>query len=354
VRYRSNIWLAIGALLAPLAFLIAVRIWTDDDLEGVTFDAEPLIVTPTQRQVRDQQRVKVVLEWKEGAVLRAPGWSGLVTAVYVEPGAEITQGQRIVAIDGVDRVAFARPSPFHRMLASGAKGADVSLLHDLLLTMGFIEALPTDPEFVSFATSLAVEEFNTSLGIASSNVFDPAVVIWMPFAPFLVATLNVELGAAAPGANSVIVTGTPALASGRLEAASPVEPIALDRGVPYVVLKGDTRLDFDPETLTVKVEEVSALADLVTPLADRTDALVERETPLRALAVPATAIVTNAAGNLCAWVVDAPNNGRTAYKAVPVTLAGSRSGVTDVLSGLGPTHQVLANPSDVLDDARCP
>ena len=50
-----------AALLIPLAFLIALRLLTSDDLEGVTFDAEPLITTPTEREVRDQQRVNVAL-----------------------------------------------------------------------------------------------------------------------------------------------------------------------------------------------------------------------------------------------------------------------------------------------------
>ena len=54
-------WLPLLALLIPLAFLVALRLFTSDDLEGVTFDPEPLITTPTEREVRDQQRVNVVL-----------------------------------------------------------------------------------------------------------------------------------------------------------------------------------------------------------------------------------------------------------------------------------------------------
>ena len=53
--------ISIAALLIPLAFLIALRLATSDDLEGVTFDPAPLITTPTEREVRDQQRVNVAL-----------------------------------------------------------------------------------------------------------------------------------------------------------------------------------------------------------------------------------------------------------------------------------------------------
>ena len=51
------------ALLVPLAFLVALRLLTADDLEGVSFDPEPLVTTPTEREVRDQQRVNVALMW---------------------------------------------------------------------------------------------------------------------------------------------------------------------------------------------------------------------------------------------------------------------------------------------------
>jgi hypothetical protein len=39
---------------------------------------------------------------------------------------------------------------------------------------------------------------------------------------------------------------------------------------------------------------------------------------------------------------------------VAVTLAGSRAGVTDVVSGLSAGDQVLVNPADVLDAWQCP
>ena len=64
-------WIVLtGALLIPLAFLVALRLLTDDDLEGVSFDAEPLITAPTEREVRDQQRVNVALAWEEGESLQ--------------------------------------------------------------------------------------------------------------------------------------------------------------------------------------------------------------------------------------------------------------------------------------------
>jgi hypothetical protein len=342
------------ALLIPLGFLIALRLLTSDDLDGVSFDPEPLVTTPTEREVRDQQRVNVALAWEEGAVVRAPGWSGVVTAVYVAPGETPVQGQRLVAVDGVDRVAFASASPFYRALESGDEGPDVALLHELLLAMGLIDAVPADPAFLSFATSLAVEEFNASLGIAASRVFDPATVVWMA-AFFALETVDLEVGAPAPPAGSLIATGPATLVSATLQPQNPAEPITLEPGVPYVLVKGSAaegRFAFDAATLTLPAESLATFTALVEPLTEQADALVERETPLQSLAVPSTAIVANAAGALCAWVVDATDG--QGYWPVAVTLAGSRAGVTDVVSGLAPGDQVLANPADVLEDPLCP
>lgn len=349
---RPIAWIAVLALLAPLAFLLALRLFTEDELAGVTFDRQAVVAGVTQREVRDRQQVGAILEWQVGAMLRAPAWSGMVTAVYVGPGEELTQGQPVLSIDGVDRVAFARPAPFYRFLESGDEGPDVALLHDLLLTTGFIDGLPDDPEFFSFATFLAVEDFNARLGIPASGVFDPAVVIWMPTAPFVVEVLDLSAGAPAPGPGTVIARGPAALTAARLEARSPTEPIALQPGVPYVLVKGDARIAFDPATLTLPAESLATLAGLVKPLAEQTDVAIERETPLQSLAVASTAIVANAAGGLCAWVVDAGSN--PGFRPVAVTLAGSRAGVTDVVAGLSPEDQVLVNPADVLDDWQCP
>lgn len=347
--------IALATIAAPILFLVVLRLGTADELEGVTFDPSPLVVTPTKREIRDAQRVNVLLKWDKPAVLRAPRWAGLVTALYVEPGIEITQGQRVLAVDGVDRVAFARPAPFHRSLSLEDEGPDVALLHDLLLTLGLIDALPSDPESYSVATARAVESLNVTLGAGTSMVFDPSVVIWMPFAPFPVAAINLEVGISAPAADSTIVTGPTALVSAQLESSDPTRSLTFEPGIDYVLVRSKARLAVDTGTSAVSGKQLKALAALVEPLAERTDAMVERDTVLRALAVPAPAIMTNASGVLCAWVAKGtPNGVQGTYDAVPVVLAGSRSGVTDVVEGLSPTDQVLANPSDVLGDPRCP
>ncbi|MCA9823846.1 MAG: hypothetical protein KC482_05205 [Dehalococcoidia bacterium] len=347
---RRSIVLAAALIAVPVGALTAMRLYSDDELNAVSVRADPMVVLPTTREVRDLQRLNVVLTWEEGAVVRAPGWSGMVTAVSGDP--EMEEGRPVLAIDGIDRIARASAEPFYRALASGDRGADVGRLHELLLATGFIDAMPADSEFLSFGTSLAVEQFNASLGLMDSRVFDPGTVIWLPFAPFPVETMEVEVGAPAPAPGSVIATGPATLLSAVLQAQNPAEPISLEPGVPYVLVKGQARLAFDAEMLTLPGEGLAALAALVEPLAEQTDAVIERETPLEVLAVPSTAIVANGDGDLCAWVVDASDD--AGYRPVDVTLAGSQAGVTNVATGLGAEEEVLANPSAVLEEWVCP
>ena len=97
-----------------------MRLYSDDELNAVSVRADPMVVLPTTREVRDLQRLNVVLTWEEGAVVRAPGWSGMVTAVSGDP--EMEEGRPVLAIDGIDRIARASAEPFYRALASGDRG----------------------------------------------------------------------------------------------------------------------------------------------------------------------------------------------------------------------------------------
>lgn len=337
---------------SPLAVLLGFRYFGNDELDLVTFGGEPLVVAASSREVRDLQRVNLTLRWEPGAVIRAPSWSGTVTAVYVSPGTELEVGRRVLRIDGVDRIAFPSQSPFYRPLEQGNRGPDVAMLHELLRAMGFIDFVPSDAEFLSFATALAVEAYNESLGIPGSRVFDPRTVIWLPFAPFPLASLDAELGALAPSPGSAIGMGPAKLISATLQAQNSEGRISLQSGVSYVLVKGKVRLAFDRDSVSLPADSLATLAETVEPLAEHTDAVIEREAPLKVVSVPSTAIVANGRGELCAWVMDATSG--VGFRPVDVTLAGGQAGVTNVAAGLRVEDDVLANPSDVLDEWECP
>jgi hypothetical protein len=59
--------------------------------------------------------------------------------------------------------------------------------------------------------------------------------------------------------------------------------------------------------------------------------------------------MTNEKGTLCLWLAEGK-----AYRAVSVTVAGARGGVTNIASGLEASQQVLSNPAQVLDEPQCP
>ena len=289
-------------VVAPLIALLLLSTTSDDEMEGITVNPVPVVVQPTPREIAESQRVRLALSWARGRELHAPGWTGVVTATYVEAGQELRTGDRLLAVDGVDRIAYGGDLPFYRPLRFGDTGPDVAVLHELLIATGHLGAIEFTPGTLAHATGQPFISEAPRIGLASITPDTP---------------------------NRVLV---------------------LRPGVDYVLLVGDEPIPFDRATLTVNEEGLALLADQVQASAENAEGVVRRTEVLDALAVPATAIQANAAGDLCVWVVDEGNG----YRAVTVVLGDSRAGVTSVLEGLERDADVLANPAEVLADPGCP
>lgn len=336
-------------LVLPAGGLAAAWFLTDDDVDSLSAGGAPVLSAPTARQVTGSQPVSLTLTWDEGRELISPGWNGVVTAVDVAPGDALVSGQQVAVIDGVARLAFASTVPFHRPLKSGDEGPDVAAVHELLLALGEIDALPGTPAFYSFATSQAVRALETRLGIApTTGVFDSAWVAWLPAPELVIGAVNLAVAAPASSPGSPFAAEAARITGVLVQPANASAPLAVEHGVPFVLRVGDLELPIS-EGGVLAESDYATLAGAVEPLAEQASGVVMRETPLDALAVPSTAIVTGPAGGLCAWVAQG-----TAYEARPVTVGDSRSGVTNIVTGLQPTDEVLANPAEVLEAPACP
>jgi hypothetical protein len=301
--------------------------------------------------VTSTQPVALTLTWDEGRELVSPAWGGVVTAVDLQPGGTLASGQQVAAVNGVARLAFASAVPFHRPLAQADTGPDVAALNDLLLALGIIDALPADPRFYSFATSLRVRDLEERLGIApTTGVFDPGWVAWLPAEVMTLGAVELRVAVPAPSPGSPFASEAPRITAVAVQPANQSAPLAVEPGIPFVLRIGDLELPLGDDGSLAEAG-FAALAATVEPLSEQASGVVERATPLDALAVPSTAIVTGATGGLCAWVAAGTNGG---YEARPVTVGDSRSGITNVVTGLQPADQVLANPSEVLESPACP
>lgn len=358
--------LLLGLIAAPIIFLVALRMGSTDSLPGVTFDAAPVLTKATARQVSGAQPVTITPTWDQGKDLYAPPWSGMVTAIYAAASKPLASGDRVAAIDAIDRIAYATKTPFYRAITSGDTGPDVEALNQMLLGLGYIDALPSEPTRATYATSIGIQDMAKALGVpTTTTTFDPAWVVWLPASPFPVASLNLVVGQQAPALGATIASGQSTLASATLAAANQ-GTLELDPSARWVVVVNDKSFAVDASKQAVATD---ALADLAAVLpqpsssdsssanigrggpggANTTSGIVQRATPLDAAAIPSTAVMTGEKGQLCAWIP----NGKE-YRAVNVAVADARAGITDVTGGIEPGQQLLANPGQVLAAPQCP
>lgn len=272
----------------------------------------------------------------------APNWSGTVTGVYAMSGDILKTGDRVLSIDGVDRLAASSDQPFWRLLRRGDSGPDVESLQRLLSLMGY--DVQPDGEF-DVSTKEAVQDLEAGLGVLKpSGVFDPAWILWLPVEPFLVTSVATVVSSPAPPPGSAVVVGPPPL-EGVTFFDNQDQPLALEGswvftsgGVEYSLVDGALDSDSLDRLETATGPEVLSVSGRVRARA-----------PTEVIEIPATAVTSSADGALCVWVPE-PDG----YAPRPVELGGGRIAQVFVVSGLSPGDRVLVNPGEILKGQGCP
>ena len=345
-------------LAVPVGGLVFLQLRTDDELDAVRQAVAPVLSAATARTVTGASPAAVEAEQAAGRSVAAPEWRGRVTQTFIAAGSLLTSGSGLLAIDGVVRVALVTPEPFFRPLELGDRGHDVLQLNAALVALGYLSALPNPTDSYPAATREAVRTWARDLGVRDPDgTFDPGWVIFLPAEGIEVGEVGFEVGGPAPAPGAAVAKEATRLTRAKLQSPNPSEVLTLDPAVDYVFIVNEQRFAVVAATAEIAPGDLTRLAKLIKPATgapgqqqQRLTGVVQRVTPLQVVAVPATAVQTGASGALCVW---APGDGRT-YVARTVTLAGSRTGVTNVKTGLEAGEQVLANPSEVLEQPSCP
>ena len=334
-------------LLLPL-FVAGVLVWRDDPLSATERSANPFLSSPTPRTITDERQVRIVAAAIPGPEVAAGLARGTITAVGVAPDDTLVDGAVLFQVDGIDRIGFASSLPFYRPLASGAVGADVAQLHRMLLVFGFLDVEPANPSQANFTTGQAIAAFAESIGAERTTTFDPSWVVFLPEAGLIAESVNLKVGLQAPPQGTVLVTTPGRVTSARLVSGNQ-EPLNFAPGAEYVAIVDSEEFAIDTSTQAIAEADLPRLRSPKETERDGIPALARRKVPLQALAVPSSSVMTNDRGALCLWLPE-----DKAYRAVTVTIASARGGVTNVATGLEASQQVLANPAQVLDDPQCP
>lgn len=343
VRHRATVGLLILILAVLLAGTFAlgwVLSWSPKPPFVGNADTAPVFSTAERGKYDGATAVTLTSRWEQPPPLLAPpGLTGLVSALNCEPGGVIAEGQFVMEIDGVGRVALATAKPLTRRLARGDVGDDVNELRKALVRLGF----DAGSDSVTFDRPLedAVVALQRFLGIAKpARALDPQLVVWLRSSPLpigkcaLVVGQTLDAGARiAEGA--LVLTGV---------------AVAGDPGIPdsggalLMDVLGETvpitdGLELSPESLAKLQSVLPQPKDLQE--AQPVDAAIRLKEPVSVVVLPASALIEDGSAMCVLGGTDLGN-----LDAVPVVLLRSRLSVVEVAPRL-PTAQittVLANP----------
>lgn len=149
--------------------------------------------------------LNTVAEWTSvpaGSNLAA----GTVTTVNVQPGQEVRAGAVLYTVNLRPVVVAQGDIPAFRSLATGAKGADIVQLQNLLATLGLYEGV-ADGNFGA-KLSRSVKAWQKSIGVAQDGVVQSGDIVFVPILPTRVAldTEVVKRGASLSGGEPVVKT----------------------------------------------------------------------------------------------------------------------------------------------------
>ncbi|MFD8205576.1 peptidoglycan-binding protein [Streptomyces sp. NPDC059695] len=147
------------------------------------------------------------------AVGRLPGTLTRLPA----PGAEITRGKTLYAVDEQPVVVLYGSLPAYRVLAKGSEGTDVRELEENLVALGYTGFTPDD-EYTG-ATARAVRRWQDDLGLKETGTVEPGRVVFTAGA-IRVAALKAEPGdQTGPGRSVLSYTGTARAVTAELDSA---------------------------------------------------------------------------------------------------------------------------------------
>lgn len=356
-------WIVVALLIAvPLAG-VGVFSWVQaQDPETLAPKPVAVLQQPTTISDDGETEATITAALKTGLTVTAPAWQGgVVTRVDIAPGAVVSTGTALLAIDGVTRIAAATSSPFYRTLAVGDKGEDVKSLETTLKTMGLFKG--TANQTYDEATAAAVNKLGQRLGVAGepTGAFDPLWMVWLPAEGIAAQTVDVAVNQAAPTQGSPILSTAPSVESitiagrnGSLDFQSGAY-ILSQSGTDVATIRSEADVNVDLIGKLTAQDESGSMGgsgSSATSAASRTYAVgLRRETAVTLLSVPSSAVMTGSDGaTTCVYGKYGPDDAD--YQTKAVTVAGGSLGVThlqpaDDLKAL----YVLADPIAVMGKA---
>lgn len=346
-------------MLAPAASLCVAVLYTDSVPPALRRSISQETAFVRSFSDDDATDVIIVLTESESSSLRAPGWTGVVGALYFQVGSTLESGTPVAMVGGSVVTAIHSEVPFTRALSVGAKGADVAALQTVIKSLGFY-AGSISGRFDE-ATYSAVLSWRSSLGdVAPTGAFDPADIVWLPTPAFVVGATTLTVGAPSPPAGEIVISGPPQYEASILHSSdrSSVNPISPGY---ELIVDADSFGEIEVDGLSQsQIQHAAAIAERdASPDASALPSTGPRPLELRGIlilqrsvrrtVVPASAVISDVnTGTTCVIVVS--GDSRT---QISTNVVGGSLGVVYIEPSLEDGTEVVSNPLDVTPTQSC-
>ncbi|RLP75069.1 hypothetical protein D9V32_11660 [Mycetocola tolaasinivorans] len=318
------LWIGAGLwVILPFGLIAAIVLWSGQ----IRFTEAAETWTPVETgQAQTDSPMELALGWEQGPVLRAPAWTGLITAVQ-PPRTTVAHGDVVVTIDGIDRIAAHTPAPFWRPIGPDTiAGADIGALNTLLGDLGL--ARGTANTFGS-GTARGITQLAKKLG-AEGDTFDPAWVLHLAEPRITVGAAAFSVGQTAPAAGEELFAPRPRVTAalvtgegmapenegplggggnGGARAALPVFDAERIMRMPVpaeaILRVGGTEIPLEETRDSVTAEGLAALTETVGAGEAKVRALISQTTQTQGWQVPAAAVYGVGAAS-CVLTKDGP------------------------------------------------
>lgn len=292
--------LLVGVLAVSV---VVIARWRPQPLVELA-EPRPVEVTLHGDELEWRSRATLEISVEEGRRLVSNGRLGLVTEMLAEPGARVSSGDAIAAVDGVVIRALATRAPLYREIRRGTRGEDVADVQQALIDLSLYTG-----EVNGSADAATMEAVAAFLGVESrrSTTLSPQDVIWLPAADSDVWKVSLEVGVPFPPLGTPIAIGAPSVTGAVVAVTDGSGGARPQQALRFESLDASVIVDLDADLTPMNLEMVEAMlmtddseVELTTgPIVIQ--GVVRATRPQRVVVAPTTALVVDADG-VCVWL----------------------------------------------------
>lgn len=351
---RAAVALLVLLAVAPVIAVVVLLRVAPYEPPSRAVDDVPIAVPVVQERPTVAIPAELAVVWTTPEAIVSNDAVGIVSKVFVQPGAVLRGGDEILEVGGATVLAYVGDTPFWRDLGFGDKGSDVEALAGFLKSLGYVEGDLPDPvdtvdrqlsdaiDRYLLATRWPREERRTRSGVGP--VFPLESVLYAGASPIEVGDVSVAVGHPMPPSGTAVITTAQRIVDVRVELSeSPADGAILGPTAVFIATNTGLEVPLSGPTLDVTAEVIAGLEAALPIDEPRHAGSVVGGGDDQLPAVPVSAVVQGSGGT-CVFSQDG-----TEY---PVEIVASQGGLAFLVGASLPT-EVIANPAAALPSASC-